>query len=116
MKVIELKNVKIDYGTGELTPQGAPEFLDYKTTIMALLKTPKDPQAGATFEEIAQAMPIWKKFSDTNKPVIQLEDAEHQFVVSCLKNAKYIQRSYELFEMITAVEKAPEHLSAAVAN
>ena len=66
MKVLPLKKVKIDYGLDDpsLVPDNAPEFLDYRLTYMSLLKTPKDPQVGASFEETAQATPIWKKFKD----------------------------------------------------
>ena len=121
MKKITLKKVKIDYAQDDeaLTPQGAPEFLDYRQTIMALLKTPKDPQAGASFEETAEAMPIWMKFRKLQMPAmgdgeILLENAEHKFIVECVtKNAKYIQRSYELFEMGQSLIDAPEHLEEA---
>ena len=119
MKVIPLKKVKIDYGLDDpkLTPENAPEFLDYRTTIMGLLKTPKDPQAGASFEETAEAMPIWLKLREYKQPEIgdgeiMLEDAEHKFVLACIKNAKYIQRSVELWRMGIDIEDAPKHLTA----
>lgn len=117
MKKIALKKVKIDYDDDAgLTPEGAPEFLDYRKTIMGLLKTPKDPQKGADFEETAIAIPIWSKFRQLKMPAIgdgeiQLEDAEHKFVVECLKNARYIQRSLELYDMIQGVIDAPDHLA-----
>ena len=115
MKKVVLNKVKIDYGMDDpaLTPEGAPEFLDYRQTYMGLLKTPKDPQAGATFEETAEAMPIWKKFRELapTESVILLEDAEHKFLVTCVtENAKYIQRSYELYEMGMSLKDAPDHL------
>ena len=120
MKLVTLRKVAIDYGDDDLNliPEGAPKFLDYRTTIMSLLKTPKDPQAGATFEETAEAMPIWLKFrqhkmAEIGDSDILLEDAEHKFVLECLKNAKYIQRSYELYEMVLHVEGAPDHLTDA---
>lgn len=115
MKKVPLNKVKIDYGMDSkaLTPEGAPEFMDYKQTFMSLLKTPKDPQAGASFEETATAMPIWKKFRDLpeTESVILLEDAEHEFLVECVtQNARYIQRSYELYEMGESLKNAPDHL------
>ena len=118
MKRVELKRVKIDYGMDDeaLTPDNVPEFLDYKMTMMGLLKTPKDPQQGATFEETAEAMPIWKKFRDLRKDAdhILLEDAEHKFVTACVvENARYVQRSYELFEMGEMLKNAPDHLTKA---
>jgi hypothetical protein len=124
MKVITLKNVIIDYGEDDasLIPANAPKNLDYRTTIMSLLKSPKDPQAGASFEETAEAMPIWKKFREHKMPAmgdseILLEDAEHKFVVDCVtKNAKYIQRSWELFEMGQSLIDAPDHLSKVAAE
>ena len=114
MKKITLKKVAIDYGEG-VKPPGATEFMDYRVTIMALLKTPKDPTKGADFEETAQAIPIWLKFRDMKMPtlgdgVLLLEDAEHKFVVECLKNARYVQRSLELFNMIQGIIDAPDHL------
>lgn len=120
MKLVTLRKVAIDYGNDDpnLVPENAPKFLDYRQTIMGLLKTPKDPQAGATFEETAEAMPIWLKFRQHKTPEIGdseilLEDAEHKFVVACLKNAKYVQRSYELYEMVLHIEKSPDHLTSA---
>ena len=120
MKKVTLRKVAIDYGDDDknLIPEGAPKFLDYRVTIMSLLKTPKDPPAGASFEETAQAMPIWMKFrkhkmAEIGDSDIMLEDAEHKFVVDCLTNAKYVQRSYELFEMVEAVKAAPDHLTNA---
>lgn len=115
MKKVSLKKVKIDYGMDDpsLTPEGAPEFLDYRMTYMGLLKTPTDPQQGATFEETAQAMPIWKKFRElpSGAEHILLEDAEHKFVVQCVtENAKFNQRSYELYEMGQGLIDAPDHL------
>lgn len=115
MKKIVLKKVKIDYVEDVLKPEHAPEFLDYRATIMGLLKTPKNPEKGADFEETATAMPIWLKLRKYAMPElgdgeILLEDAEHKFVVECLKNARYIQRSYELFEMVQSVIDAPDHL------
>ena len=115
MKKVVLNKVKIDYGMDDaaLTPEGAPEFLDYRTTYMALLKTPRDPQMGASFEETAQAMPIWKKLRDlaATDSVILLEDADHAFLSDCvLNNAKYIQRSYELYEMGLSLKEAENHI------
>ena len=115
MKKVVLNKVKIDYGMDDaaLTPEGAPEFLDYRITYMGLLKTPKDPQQGASFEETAQAMPIWKKFRDLppTASVILLEDADHAFLLECVtKSARYIQRSYELYEMCQSLVDAPDHL------
>jgi len=115
MKIVPLKKVVIDYD-GDRSKE-MPEFLEYRHTIMSLLKTPKDPEKGATFEETAQAMPIWLKFRDHKVPEIgdgeiMLEDAEHKFVVSCLKGARFVQRSYELFIMIKDVSDAPNHLAA----
>ena len=118
MKVLPLKKVKIDYGLDDpaLVPDNAPEFLDYRTTIMGLLKTPKDPQAGATFEETAEAMPIWLKFREHKMPEmgdseIMLEDAEQKFVWTCINNAKFVQRSYELWQMGIDIKQAPDHLA-----
>ena len=115
MKKVVLNKVKIDYGMDDaaLMPEGAPKFLDYRQTYMGLLKTPKDPQTGASFEETAEAMPIWKKFRDLapTESVILLEDAEYKFLVECVtKNAMYIQRSYELYEMGQSLIDAPDHL------
>ena len=115
MKKIALKKVKIDYDEDVLKHTGAPEFLEYRSTIMGLLKTPKDPQKGADFEETAQAIPIWSKFRKYKMPdigdgEILLEDAEHKFVVECLKNARFIQRSIELYDMVQSVIDAPDHL------
>ena len=115
MKKLTLKKVKIDYGEDIIKPDGAPEFLEYRQTIMGLLKTPKDPQKGADFEEVAAAIPIWLKFRDMNRPElgdseILLEDAEHKFVIECLKNARFVQRSVELFDMIQSIIDAPDHL------
>ncbi len=116
MKKITLKKVKIDYGEDQANiPDGAPKFLDYRTTIMGLLKTPKDPSKGANFEETAEAMPIWMKLRQHKTPAlgdstILLEDAEHKFIVECLKNARFVQRSYEMFEMVQAIIDAPDHL------
>ena len=112
MKKLTLKKVRIDY---EIKPDGAPEFMDYRTTIMSLLKTPKDPTKGADFEETAEAMPIWLKLRQLKMPemgdtTILLEDAEHKFIIDCLKNARYVQRSIELFEMIQSVIDSPDHL------
>ena len=112
MKTITLKVVTIDYA-GETKPTGAPVTLDYRTTLMGLLQVPKDPMQGATFEETAEAMPIWKKFRDlpVKSTLILLEDAEHKFLMECVtKNAKYTQRSYELFEMGQSLIDAPDHL------
>lgn len=115
MKKIVLNKAKIDYGLSDDVeiPKGAPKYLDYRITYMGLLQTPKDPQKGATFEETAEAMPIWKKFRDLapTESVILLEDAEHKFLVECVtKNAMYIQRSYELYEMGQSLIDAPDHL------
>lgn len=118
MKKVTLKKVRIDYAMDEkeLTPKGAPEFLDYRLTIMGLLKTPKDPQAGCSWDETATAMPIWKKFRELEMPAIGdgtilLEDAEHKFVTECVcENARYVQRSFELWEMGQSLKDAPEHL------
>ena len=110
MKKITLKKVARDNAD---SVQQVPVTLDYKETIMGLLKTPKDPQAGATFEEMAQAMPIWVKFRDCTGTSLLLEDAEHKYVVDCLKNARFIQRNMEIFTMITDVINAPEHLTEA---
>ncbi len=115
MKKITFKKVLIDYGEGVTRPDNAPEFMDYRQTIMGLLKTPKDPTKGADFEETAEAMPIWLKLREHKEPAIGdstilLEDAEHKFVMDCLKNAKYVARTYELYEMIQSVIDAPDHL------
>lgn len=107
MKKIELKTVTMDTSD---SVQQAPVTLDYRDTIMGLLKTPNDPQQGATFEEMATAMPIWVKFRDATKNVVLLEDAEHKAVVDCLKNAKFIQRNMEIFNMINDIIEAPDHL------
>lgn len=117
MKKVILNKVKIDYEmeSEELKRHlaaGASEFLDYRQTYMSLLKTPKDPQIGASFEETAQAMPIWKKFKDlpATDSVIILEDAEHKFLTECVtENAMYIQRSYELFEMGNSLKDAEDY-------
>tara|TARA_R110000744_G_scaffold90018_1_gene174928 strand:+ start:1825 stop:2169 length:345 start_codon:yes stop_codon:yes gene_type:complete len=110
MKKITLKTVTLDSTSDSL--QKVPVELKYKDTIMGLLKTPKDPEKGATFEEMAQAMPLWVKFRDESKGVVLLEDAEHKFLVACLKNARFIQRSMEILTMINDVINAPEHLVA----
>ena len=107
MKKIELKTVTMAVTHDSV--QDVPVELKYKDTIMGLLKTPKDPQQGATFEEMAQAMPVWVKFRDAMGFVL-LEDAEHKFLVECLKGAKFIQRSMEIFDMVNDVINAPEHL------
>lgn len=112
MKKLLLKTVKIDHGDDfkELIKVGAPLELSYRKTIMGLLKTPKNPQAGASFEETAEAMPIWLKFRNLSEKAtdIQLEDAEHTFVVDCLKNAQYAQRTVEVFNMVNDVIAAAD--------
>lgn len=110
MKKIELKTITMDNAD---SVQNAPVELKYKDTIMGLLKTPKDPQQGATFEEMAQALPVWVKFRDA-KEFVLLEDAEHKVVVDCLKNARFIQRSMEIYTMIKDVIDAPDHLVDAI--
>ena len=107
MKKIFLKSVALDNAD---SVQTAPIMLDYKDTIMGLLKTPTDPQQGATFEEMAQALPVWVKFRDAKKGFVLLENAEHKVVVDCLKNARFIQRNIEIYNMINDVINAPEHL------
>ena len=61
-------------------------------------------------------IPIWTKFRQHKMPEmgdseIMLEDAEHKVVVDCLTNAKYVQRTLELYEMIKSVKDAPDHLA-----
>ena len=106
MKKIPLKSVEL---SNMDSVQNAPVILSYRDTIMGLLKTPTDPEQGATFEEMAQAMPVWVKFRDA-KDFVLLEDADHKVVVDCLKNAKFIQRNMEIFTMINDVIDAPDHL------
>ena len=82
MKKIALKKVKIDYDDDAgLTPDNAPEFMDYRKTIMGLLKTPKNPEKGADFEETAQAMPIWAKFRKLGATVTWLPVAASRSAV-----------------------------------
>lgn len=110
MKKIELKKVNIP-ADGVTTAQD----LDYRDTIMGLLTVPKDPQVGATFEEMLEVMPIHKKFSDRpeSSKFILLEDAEHKVVIDRLKGAKFNRNSIEIFDMIQSVIDAKEHLAEA---
>ena len=113
MKKVELKKVIIP-ADGITTEQD----LDYKDTIMGLLTVPKDPQAGASFEEMVEVMPIHAKFrfNATDIGYILLEDAEHKIVVERLKGAKFNRNSAEIFEMIQSVVDAEEHLVEASAK
>lgn len=110
MKKIELKKVNIP-ADGVITAQD----LDYRDTIMGLLTVPKDPQVGASFEEMLEVMPIHRKFSErpASAKFILLEDAEHKVVVDRLRGAKFNRNSIQIFEMIQSVIDAQEHLMEA---
>ena len=107
MKKIELKKTIIP-ADGVITEQK----LDYRETIMGLLTVPKDPQAGATFEEMVEVMPIHQKFKDRPESAlfVLLEDAEHKIVVDRLKGAKFNRNSIQIYEMIQCVIDSAEHL------
>lgn len=107
MKKILLKKTIIP-GDGVMTEQ----TVDYRETIMGLLAVPKDPQKGATFEEMLEVMPIHQKFKDrpASAQFVLLEDAEHKIVVERLKNARFNRNSIQIFEMIQSVVDSKEHL------
>ncbi len=92
---------------GEPVPQEVE--LDYRIQIMKLLLIPFDPEKGTNYEEMAIVNPIHTKFKDCDKDYIVLEDAEHKETVKRLKNAKFMQNTPEIYEMIRSVDEAEEY-------
>lgn len=107
---------KVDFKIVDTIIRGEKTKLDYKENIRQLLLIPLDPKAGTNYEEMEVLMPIlakFKKLSDKGTYIL-LEDAEHTEVVKRLKNAKFMENTPEIFEMIKSVVDAPEHLVEAV--
>ena len=103
MKKVILKRIPLDNA-----PIGAPKVLDYQETILGLITTPKNPQAGASFEEMVEAIPLHAKIKAYKMPEIGdgeilLEDADHKAVVARLKGGKFMANSLEIYEMIQSV-------------
>jgi hypothetical protein len=103
MKKVILKRIKLDDA-----PVGAPKVLDYQETILGLITTPKNPQAGASFEEMVEAIPLHAKVKAYKMPEIGdgeilLEDADHKAIVDRLKGGKFMANSVEIYEMIQSV-------------
>lgn len=107
---------KVTFKIVKTTVRGEDTTLVYRENIHTLLLIPLDPQAGTTYEEMSTIMPILEKFKRANDKSthILLEDAEHEEVVKRLKNAKFVENTPEIFEMIQSVVNAPEHLIEAV--
>lgn len=85
-----LKNKTI-HGSGE----------KYSDIVAEILSTPKDPESGASFAEIAQTMPVLEKMRGFSAAMdIILEDAEHSLVVDRLESAKFARINAGILELV----------------
>ena len=96
---------RVNFKTVTMTLNGQETALDYKANMAGLLLVPLNPEAGTTYEEMAVGMPLHAKLKDAGD-FVDLEDAEHTELVKRLKNAKFIQNTPEVFEMIQSVVDA----------
>ena len=82
-------------------------------TIVGLLKSPKDPQRGATIDEIRKTIPVLDKFEqvkypDTGDTEIVLEDAEYDILKDRVETARFTRIDSELIEMVDAINDAED--------
>ena len=105
---------KVIFRTVKTVIRGQEIDILYRENIRQLMLIPLDPEKGANYEEMAVVMPILEKFKLSVGDYVLLEDAEHVEVVKRLKNAKFLENTPEIFDMIQSVVDAPEHLMEAV--
>ena len=88
--------------------RGEKTQLIYRTNIRQLLIAPIDPDAGTSFSEMAEIIPILEKFAQADGEYLLLEDAEHALVSARLKAARFVENSVDLFDMVRSVIEAPD--------
>jgi hypothetical protein len=87
--------------------------LNYKTNIIGILKTPKDPQAGTTHEEMTYIIPLIVKIEAIAEgDFVDLSNPEHREIVDRFKNARFVTNSPEIYEMIDDIEHSEGPLKA----
>jgi len=81
--------------------------INYKENILGILRTPKDPKEGATYEEMLNTIPLITKIDAVPEgEFVELSNTEHREIVSRFKNARYVVNSPETFEMIDEIAHA----------
>ena len=77
MKSIELKEVDLDGNT-----------LSYKKELGQIIKTPSDPNSGASIEEMRGAIRVLDAL-DNSEDTLELEDADYKWLVTRMASARF---------------------------
>ena len=85
-----------------------PMPLSYRAQILASLKAPENPQAGANYEEMERVVPTMRKIRELPEDAdhVLLEDAPYNEVVKRITKLGFIHNDEMLYEMITDIKNA----------
>lgn len=80
-------------------------------SIIAILRTPKNPQAGAQYAEQVKTLPVIDKlenlkFPDVGTADLLLEEAEWELLVDRMKTAGYLIISHDITDMVDTISDA----------
>lgn len=111
MKKIVLKRfaAKVSEGAAAISVVGGT----WADIIIGMLKVPKNPQAGASIDELRETLPLLAKFEALEFPEIGpcemiLEDAEYVFLKGRIAVAKFTRIDADLLEMVDTINAAEE--------
>ena len=79
--------------------------LNYKANIIGILRTPRDPQSGAGYEEMSHTVNTIVAVESADG-FVDLSDTEHSEIVDRFKNARFVSNSPEIYRMIDDIENA----------
>ena len=81
---------KIEFKTIQLDSDDDKSKLDYKKTLISVLRAPSNPQAGVDYEEAEKRMKLINKIRDA-KDFVLLEEAEWNELWIAFKRFKFSQ-------------------------
>ncbi len=92
------------------TPDGNEMELSYWAQLQMTMRTPMNVQQGADVEEIRKSIRILDALDKTDKEAefLELEDSDHEFLVSKVSATKFTFVAPELVQFVDDVTKVEE--------
>ncbi len=104
MKRLELKNLPVT------RPDGTEMILSYWIQLQTTMRSPADPQSGASIDEIRKSIRVLNVLDEIGQDaeVLELEDSDYEYMVTKVTASKFTFADAAIVQFVDDIIKAGE--------
>ena len=99
--------VSFDLPKVDFEAYGEKQELDYKAMLQVLMETPKDPQKGASIDEVRKSIRILDAL-ESAEGTLMLEDADYLYLLERVRSTRFTSNHRVFADFVAHFEKESE--------